>query len=57
MAGPELYKVGRGLGCTDAGGTELTSEMEASGTSGAENLGRSMSENLGNLAKTSLFYL
>lgn len=57
MAGPELYKVGRSLGGTDAGGSELTSGMEASGTSRAEKLGRGMSENLSSLAKTYLFYL
>lgn len=31
MSGPELYNVGRGLACTDAGGTELISGLEASG--------------------------
>lgn len=31
MSGPELYNVGRGLACTDAGRTELISGLEASG--------------------------
>lgn len=57
MAGPELYKAGRGLEYNDAGGTELMSVREASETSGAEKLGGGIPENLGSSAKIYLFYL